>query len=261
MVRQREYILNRLVLLAITRSSGVLDQVSYASSKGFVLWIIHVDSMKRHRCLLYNTTVLPPSPTMFRFIKMELVHYSTSNSHHVLKLKCSSLKERGAMECRELIGTFLIDYIRRPLSICPIMKYSFVGAPNLAVTWVVRVPLHKNDSKSEFRTNLIKQKWNGNYDEFWHANESKSRNYVNFIYQIMGGFGMRSFVSRKKRRPVSQPSEYDDVVFAKFSDRETSGFSLNQPLVVGLLAVGILFCIMFACAVAFFVRHFGFFSR
>ena len=254
--------LSKLVFLAISRELRKLDDITHATYLGILSWTNRLGCAKNCRCLLYSMMVLPPSLTMFRFIKLDLIQFQTTNNQYVLKLKCSSLKERGVMGCRELIGTFLMNYIFRPITLIPIMKYTIVGSPRLSVTWIVKIPSWKEDMHTDFRANLIKENWNGKYDEFWHAKEIKPNSCLSIFRKLMGGFSMKPFLSRKTKHQIAQSCEVDDVVFAKFSEGDASPQSVRPSMIIIVLGVGLLISIVLFFFVIRFVFHqIGFFRQ
>ena len=78
--------------------------------------IFTMESYKEVWSLLYSTKQLPPTAAFLCCMKMELVQYSSGKGKHLLKLRCSSLREKQIEGASDVVYFFLRSYFKRPLS-------------------------------------------------------------------------------------------------------------------------------------------------
>lgn len=206
--------------------------------------VSRIYSVGLHKSLLwqsYSMKILPPSHTIMHYLKMELIHYAPIKHKHVLRLQCTSLKEKDFSQSAEVIQQFLGAFFDRQISLYPIVKQHFIGAPGMSIIWVVSIAQLPEDS-SAFRNRLLHEEWNSQFDCSWHLDTSSKSSYLDFIFRVMGGMTFQSKSKRSKNRRHS--NEYDDLVFMKFSDRESSGFN-HSLLYLIVISVCFLFCACF----------------
>ena len=228
---------NRFFHCAVDRSLGLLLST-----------IFDMDSYKGVWSLLYSTKLLHPTAVFLCCMKMDLVQYSSGKGKHLLKLRCSSLREKQVEGASDVVRFFLSSYFRRPLSLVPYIRLSFVGTPAMSILWVASIQQLPDDHCSDFRLCLLHEKWNSVFDSSWQIHRSSRADYLDFVLRVMG----KSAIPKGVRRSVPCCNEYDDLVFMKFSDRESR---VNRPLVFGL-AISILFLLLFFCFCIYrFVTH------
>ena len=227
---------NRFFHCASDRSLGLLLST-----------IFTMDSCKGVWSLLYSTKQLHPTTALLYCMKMELVQYSSGKGKHLLKLRCSSLREKQIEGASEVVRFFLSSYFKRPLSLVPYIRLSFVGTPAMSILWVASIQQLPSDHCSDFRLCLLHEKWNNVFDSSWRINRSSRADYLDFVLRVMG----KNAIPKSTRCSVPC-NEYDDLVFMKFSDRESR---VNRPLAFGL-ALSILFLLLFFCFCIYrFVTH------
>lgn len=226
------------------KSQCVLDRVADMS---LISLVFHVYTVGLHKSLLwqsYSMKILPPSYTIMHYLKMELIHYASENNQHVLRLQCSSLKEKDFNHSADIIRHFLGAFFDRPLSLSPIVKQHFVGTPGISITWVASITQLPEDS-SAFRSRILHEEWNSQFDGSWHLDTTSRSNYLDFIFRVMS---QKTYTAKSKRPKRSRHSnEYDDLIFMKFSDRENSDINHSLLCFVGILTCFLcfLFCTCF----------------
>ena len=196
-----------------------------------------MDNCKGVWSLLYSAKQLHPTVALLLCMKMDLVQYSSGKGRHLLKLRCSSLREKQIEGASDVVCYFLNSYFKRPLSLVPYVRLSFVGTPAMSILWVASIQQSPSDQCSDFRLSLLHEKWNSVFDSSWRSNRSSRADYLDFVLRVMG----KGTIPKSVRRSASCCNEYDDLVFMKFSDRESK---VNRPLVFGL-ALSILFLLLF----------------
>lgn len=226
------------------KNQNVISRVADASLVSFVFRVYTIAIHKSLVWQSYCMEILPPSQTVMYYLKMELIHYTSIKGKHVLQLQCTSLKEKDPYSSVQVIRHFLSVFFDRPMSLYPIVKQHLIGPPGMSVTWVASIVQLPEDS-SAFRNRLLHEEWNCQFDSNWHVNTSSKSHYLDFVFRVMGGMTMLS--KSQKRKNTRRPSEYDDLIFMKFSDRESTGYkcSLWSLLVISVVFVCFLFCACF----------------
>ena len=210
--------------------------------------IFTMESYKEVWSLLYSTKQLPPTAAFLCCMKMELVQYSSGKGKHLLKLRCSSLREKQIEGASDVVYFFLRSYFKRPLSLVPYVRLSFVGTPAMSILWVASIPQFPDDPCSDLRLCLLHEKWNSVFDSSWQINRSSRADYLDFVLRVMG----KTTIPKSCRCSAHCNNEYDDLVFMKFSNRESR---VNRPLAFGF-AFSVLFLLLFFCFCIYrFVTH------
>lgn len=238
-----------LLHLKILELSNTLHRIHTAVLKDISSCIGHLESHKNFSCSVYNMSALPPSWFLKKALKFSLIQFSSDAHSCVLSLQCSTFQELNPEACFPIVGDFFLGYAARRVAICLKKKWTILQNVNVSVVWVVQMPMTEGDING-FRNDLLQEKWNCYYDDCdWCQRLCASPDYLDRIIRFTGGASLCncSPVHSRKRRILS---DYDDVVFAKFSDSDPKGFN---PIVLLLSSVLVLlFFLLLLCAKIFF---------
>lgn len=242
-----EYV-SLLLVLKLIQKERVLSKAATSVLCKVLSCLTSLDQYNCFQYMLFNMSHLPPSQCVNMGLKFELLHYSVSNNNHVLSLRCATFQELEAEPLRPVVGHFMCGYFDRAVGVSFQAKRRICSNPGLTVSWIVSVPQRAEDGLNGLRNDILKEKWNSFYDDCdWCTKKTSSADYLDYLIRVTNAKSEGGRVKLLRRCS----SDVDDVVFMKFSDKDSKGY--HVPLMYSAFLVGFLLLIAFSfCALRFF---------
>lgn len=173
-----------------------------------------------------NTYGFPITSYYMKVMKFELVQYQVTECAYILRVKCMNFQEKDIHHSIDVVHYFFSQCIDRTVSVCPQVKWKFVGNSYMSVTWIIGIPKYLKDNFTGYRRTLLNECWNDHFDgKDWKNTATKSLSLMDYMKKLTG---FKSSVEKngggtlKKwmARTSTFFEEVDDTIFAKFSPDE-----------------------------------------
>ena len=234
-----EYV-SLLLLLKLIQKERVLSKAATSVLCELLSCII---SLQQHSCFqscLYTLSHLPLSETVNAGLKFELLHYAVVDGNHVLSLRCVTVQELDPEPLVPVVGHFMAGFFDRAVGVVYRAKRRYCTNPGMTVTWTVTAAEHAEDGKEGLRNEILKEMWNCRYDDCdWCRKKAVRSDYLDYLLRVTN-----SSTETRRTKVRRSSCDVDDIVFMKFSDKESKG---SFPMLYSLLFLGLVLLLVLSC--------------
>lgn len=235
-----------LLFLKLIQRERVLSKAATSALRELLSCLVSLQKYSIFQCCLFNLSHLPLSETVNAGLKFELLHYSIVDGNHVLSLRCVTFQELDPEPLVPLVGRFMNGFFSRAVGVVYCAKRRYCSNPGMTVSWTVTVAEQKEDGLDGLRNSILKEMWNCFYDDCdWCRKKAIRSDYLDYLIRVTN-------TSTEVHRTKSMRSscDVDDVVFVKFSDKDSKSSSF--PMLYSLLFFGLVLLLVLSCCILHF---------
>ena len=232
-------------LISVTHLKYLMDYISRCE-------------MERYLCILHgNAYGFPVSRYYMKVMKFELVQYSVTECAYLLRVRCINFQEKDVHHSIDVVHYFFSQCIDRVISVCPQIKWKFVGNSYMNITWIIGIPKYLKDNFTGYRRALLNECWNDYFDgSSWKNTQSKSLSLMDYMKELTGYKGSEgnsggTTIKNWVKRTSTFLEEVDDTIFAKFSPDEKE----NVKTVFSWSSIALIFIMIMVLVIRWWYRR------